>query len=195
MFRPMAIQQVGAMQLDQRTLAYVAGIVDGEGCIAIRRCKASGSRKTPAHSAIVTVGNTSRKLIEYLVGLYGFGTVTYRAPTKERRGSYLWTVESKKARTVIAPLRDFLVIKREQAALLIEFVDGFESFKGARPGHRGGIPVSDAEMGRRAALHDRMRELNRTGPRDEPRLTNGRKSTGVTAEFMAAARPTLLDRD
>jgi hypothetical protein len=143
----------------------------------------------------VTVGNTSRKLIEYLVGLYGFGSVTYRAPTKERRGSYLWTIESKKARAVIAPLREFLVIKREQADLLIEFVVGFESFKGARLGHKGGILVSDSEMQRRVAIHDRIRELNRTGPRDEPRLKNGRKSMGVTAEFMAAVRPTLLDRD
>src|SRR6266850_6190872 len=141
MFTAIRIVDCHQMPLDDRTLAYVAGIIDGEGCIAIRQCKASGTRRTPAHSAIITVGNTSRKLIEYLVRLYGFGCVTYRAPTKERRGSYLWTVESKNARAVIAPLRGFLVIKREQAALLIEFVDGFDSFKGARPGHRGGIPV------------------------------------------------------
>ena len=144
---------------------------------------------------MVTVGNTSRQLIEYLIGLYGVGCVTYRAPTKTRRGSYLWTVQSKNARAVIAPVRDFLVIKRQQADLLVEFVDGFESFKGARPGHRGGILVSEAEMTRRVAFHDRMRQLNRTGPRDEPTLTDGRKSRGVTKEFMAKVRPRLLDSD
>jgi hypothetical protein len=176
------------VQIDEPTLSYVAGIVDGEGCIAIRRCKPTGSTKSTRYVAIVTVGNTSRNLIEYLVGLYGFGCVTYRAPTKVRRGSYLWTVESKNARDVISPLRDYLLIKREQADVLVEFVNGFESFKGARPGRKGGTFVSDVEMIRRRALHDRMRALNRTGPRDEPRLRSGRKSKGVTAEFRARVK-------
>lgn len=170
-------------------LAYLAGIIDGEGCISIRKANPSGSMRSVSYSAVLTVGNTSRALIEYLVDLHSVGCVTYRGPTKTRRSSYLWSIESRKARDVVAPVRPHLVIKRAQADVFVDFVDHFESFKGARPGHRGGIPIGAEEMSRRRGLYEQMRALNQVGPRrDELRLKDGRKSLGVTAEFMARRR-------
>jgi hypothetical protein len=177
--------------VDAVELAYVAGIVDGEGCIAIRFANPTGSMRSVSYSAVVTVGNTSRALIEYLVSLYAVGCVTYRAPTKTRRSSYLWTIESRKAREVIAPLRPYLVVKRAQADVLMDFVDNFDSFKGARLGHKGGMRIGAEELARRRALYEQMRALNRVGPRHgELRLTDGRKSIGVTAEFIREGHST-----
>jgi hypothetical protein len=115
-------------------LAYLAGIIDGEGCIAIRKSKRTGTCKSTRYAAAVTVGNTSCHLIEQLVGTFGVGCVTYRYPTKTKRACYLWSLPSRGAREVLRAVQPYLIVKREQAAVLLEFIDNFDSFKGARPG-------------------------------------------------------------
>lgn len=178
-------------------LPYLAGIIDGEGCIGIRRSKPSGSRRTPAYIASLTVGNTSRALIEEIVSAFLIGCVTYRAGTEKREACYVWSVQSLPAATIVRTLRPYLLVKRPQADILLEFMDGFESFRGARPGHKGGQLVSMEELSRREALYVRMKALNRNGPRQgEPAIPLGKKSVGVTAAFFAEVRAkALLDRD
>jgi len=83
----------------------------------------------------------------------------------------------------------YLIVKREQAAVLLEFIDEFDSFKGARPGKKGGQMVSPDELARRDRLYQKMRSLNRVGPRHGDRArSDGRMSIGVTAEFAAIRR-------
>jgi hypothetical protein len=89
-----------------------------------------------------------------------------------------------------------LVVKQQQADLLADFVDNFESFKGARPGHFGGQRTSPTELSRREALFMRMKALNRVGASAGQEVAPGnRTSRGVTAEFARAVRPSLLDPD
>jgi len=169
-------------------LAYLAGVIDGEGCIGIRKTKAgsSGSFKSTRYSAIMTVGNTSRLMIEQLIAAFGVGCVTYRYPTKTKRACYLWSTSSLGAQHVLRLVRPYLIVKREQAAVLLEFVDNFDSFKGARHGKKGGQVVSPDELARRERLYQQLRSLNRVGPRNGDRArADGRLSIGVTAEFAA----------
>src|SRR6266540_7481585 len=96
--------------------------------------ESSVSFKSTKYSAILTVGNTSRLLIEQLMAVFGMGCVTYRYPTKTKRACYLWSVSSLGAQRVLRLVWPYLIVKRDQAAVLLEFVDDFDSFKGARPG-------------------------------------------------------------
>lgn len=170
-------------------LAYLAGVIDGEGCIGIRRTKRTGSCKSTRYSAAVTVGNTSRVLIEQLVRAFGVGCVTYRYPTKTKRACYLWSLSSRGAREVLRAVQPYLIVKREQAAVLLEFIDNFDSFKGARPGKKGGQLVSPDELARRERLYQQLRTLNRVGPRSDDReRSDSRSSVGVTAEFALIAQ-------
>jgi hypothetical protein len=141
------------------------------------------------------VGNTSRDLIEQLFLIFG-GSVTYRFGTTKKRPCWLWSLQSRKAREVVRAVRPYLVVKQRQADLLAEFVDNFDSFKGARRGHFGGQRTSQEELNRREALFIAMKALNRVGPSagQEPAPGN-RTSRGVTAEFARAVRPSLLDPD
>jgi len=165
-------------------LAYLGGVIDGEGSIGIRKTKKAGPFKSTRYSAILTVGNTSRLLIEQLLAAFGVGCVTYRYPTKTKRACYLWSVSSLGARHVLQMVRPYLIVKREQAAVLLEFVDDFDSFKGSRPGKKGGQLVSSDELARRERLYQQLRSLSRVGPRADDRArSDGRMSVGVTAEF------------
>jgi hypothetical protein len=174
--------------LSGTTLAYLAGVIDGEGCIAIRRTKKTGSMRSTRYAAVITVGNTSRGLIQMLRTAFSAGCVTYRYPTKTKRGAYLWNVQSQTARDVLRAVYPYLVVKREQATVLMEFVDEFDSFKGARAGKKGGQVVSPGELTRRERLYQQMRSLNRVGPRPQDvTARDGRMSIGVTAEFATAS--------
>ena len=165
-------------------LAYLAGVIDGEGCIGIRKTKRAGPFKSTRYSAILAVGNTSRPVIEQLIAVFGLGCVTYRYPTKTKRACYLWSASSLGAQRVLRMVFPYLIVERQQAAVLLEFVDDFDSFKGARLGKKGGQMVSPNESARRDRLYQQMRSLNRVGPRSGDRArTDGRQSVGVTAEF------------
>lgn len=174
----------GMVEPPATTLAYLAGVIDGEGCMGIRRTKSSGKFKSTRYAAILTVGNTSRLLIEQLMAAFGVGSVTYRYPTKTKRACYLWTVSSHGAREVLRLVHPYVIVKRAQAAVLLEFIEEFTSFKGGRPGKKGGTKVGLDELARRERLYQQMRSLNRVGPRPEDRSRpEGRMSVGVTAEF------------
>jgi hypothetical protein len=183
--------------LDGPTLAYFAGVMDGEGCIGIRRTKARPKvGLSTRYTASVTVGNTNRELIARLATVFDAGSVTYRYATRRKRACYLWALSSRPARDVLDALMPYLVVKKEQAAVVLDFVDGFESHKGARPGAFGGTRVSAPELARRAALYERIRELNRVGNPTQLELSpDGKKSVGVTADFRRPSTTPLCNFD
>ena len=176
--------------------AYLAGIIDGEGCISVRRAKPNKFEKSPRYFATVTVGNTSRPLIERLFEAFSGGSVTYRFATKTKKACWLWSVRSANALNVVRAVRPYLLVKREQADLLVKFVEGFESFKGGRRGRFGAPRISSAELERREALYLEMKALNKVGPRNgTPAAPYGRLSRGVTEEFRRPVGAPLLDLD
>ncbi len=54
--------------------AYLAGIVDGEGCIRVNR-NDSGNRKVPSYAIRIQVAQKNGKMIDWLYGNFG-GTIT-----------------------------------------------------------------------------------------------------------------------
>jgi hypothetical protein len=180
-----------------QTLAYLAGVMDGEGCISIRRTKArpNGGLST-RYSVSVTVGNTNRDLIAVLVSAFGVGSVTYRYATRRKRACYLWALSSGGAQTVLEALLPYLVIKRQQAAVVLEFIEQFDSHKGGRPGAFGARRVGESELARRAALYEEIRILNRVGNPDQLGLSpNGKMSVGITAAFRVPECRASFDLD
>jgi hypothetical protein len=93
-------------------------------------------------------------------------------------------------------LMPYLVVKSAQAAVVLDFIDGFDSHKGGRRGSFGGTRVGEIELARRAALYERIRELNRVGnPSQSEFSPNGKRSIGVTAEFRKLPGTPLFNFD
>jgi hypothetical protein len=183
--------------LDSRVLAYVGGVMDGEGCISIRRTKARpAAGLSTRYSVSVTVGNTSGELIAYLVGVFEAGCVVYRYGSPRKRACYLWCLSSRPARIVLDALLPYLLVKRPQALLVLEFINGFDSHKGGRRGAFGATRLGQAELARRAALYAEVRKLNRVGnPTQLGFSPNGKKSIGVTSQFRPLTGKALPDFD
>lgn len=95
-------------------LSYLAGILDGEGCItAAKRGKVGG------HYINVAVVMTDRRVIDLLAATFG-GTVSkryYPTPTGKTGCKYGWRVHTGNAPRVLSHLLPYLYLKTEQAIL------------------------------------------------------------------------------
>ena len=138
--------------MDERVLAYAAGIVDGEGSIFVHW--PSGS----CQSIALTVATLSYDLAEWLHRHFGgrIGVVNRKGFNKvgePLRPVHRWRVNGVDAERVIELIRPFLVIKQKQAALALVF----RSLGGA--GHK----VSDEPFKNRATVAAAISELNASG--------------------------------
>lgn len=93
--------------------AYLAGILDGEGCFTIGRCRTS-------YVPRIIVVNTNKELITWLQrnfgGDYSRSSVKGRPTWKPR---YSWRVSHRSAFQVAELAHDFMRVKRKQARLFI----------------------------------------------------------------------------
>ena len=110
-------------------LAYVAGLVDGEGCIGIyHRSKGRG------YQAALIVSNTHRGVLELLQSAFGGDIVTARS--RRLRPCHQWRITDRAAMPLAQALLPYMVIKAPQMALLVAFGLLREEFRHAprRPG-------------------------------------------------------------
>jgi hypothetical protein len=106
-------------------IAYLAGIIDGEGSIYIQRRKTkSGWSYFPRFQVV----NTNRKLMEWIKQT--FGGLIYDKPRNHIQSHWKMQIEWFTTRGLLDHLLPliipYLVIKREQAEIMIKFRQSFK---------------------------------------------------------------------
>jgi len=117
------------------TLAYTAGLIDGEGNIGVQGIKPAGHHKRPNHYLVVRISMCDLPIIEWLHDTFG-GFVTTRTnhPSRQnnnRRPQWAWAIYSSDAQIFLEQVLPYLQVKRRQAELAIEF----QTFTSAHPMH------------------------------------------------------------
>ena len=142
--------------LTKQQWAYLAGILDGEGHICINKCKPMrGARSTNYHVEI-TIVNTSKELIDYLVYNFG-GNVQKRKRRKENHKQiYAWKLSRKKAEYMLTHCYEFLIIKRKEADV------AFKLFE--RMGKQNTQKLSAKELKMRDWLFDEIKRIRHRIP-------------------------------
>lgn len=153
--------------------AWQAGMIDGEGCLTIAR-QIRRNRVSPAFRVQITVGNTDKRLLMPFFDMWQGGI--YRRPDarldKEQKKklavAWTWHCPDKNARSFLIAMLPYLRGKKQQTALLIDFIDHKKTFarrKGGVAGKpRGGsAPLSRREVTYRTNVWNRVRKLNRKG--------------------------------
>jgi hypothetical protein len=106
----------------QASCAYLAGIIDGEGCITVakQRPRKDGS---PRFGVVLSIHSTSIVWLHDLRQRWG-GIGSIRCTTKKterHRVGATWVVAGTFAKAVLAHCLPFIQIKREQALLILNF--------------------------------------------------------------------------
>lgn len=95
--------------------AYLAGIVDGEGTVTLTK---HHRNETPTPS--VSVANNSLELLEWIKSLAGGTIVSKRKRKAHHNNSYAWTIRMDKAIELLKEIKQYLIVKKPQADLIIQ---------------------------------------------------------------------------
>lgn len=141
-------------------LAYAAGIIDGEGCITIKRTGVVGAKRRPRHIANVSVVNSCLLMVEWLHRTFGGSIFKRKRQSAHHKETWAWDASAKIAVYVCEGVMPYLIAKREQAEIVIDLMAG---------PRLQAVSISLGELERREMLSKRIRDLNRKG--DPQRLS------------------------
>ena len=105
-------------------LAYVAGIMDGEGSVTISKAHSKKTRIGYQFVMYVTVRNTNEWLIHWLYFNFGGNVGMSNDNGHKRFGSkpiWYWQATSRVAMKFLKSILPYLQMKREQAEVAIQF--------------------------------------------------------------------------
>jgi hypothetical protein len=106
-------------KLSETEKAYIAGIVDGEGSIAISKSQTK-KYKYVYHILTISVSNTNKIVIDWLREKLGGSVHSYRCKA-HRRDCFSWQTSAARAKKVLEQILPYLIIKKEASELAIEF--------------------------------------------------------------------------
>lgn len=143
-------------------VAYLAGLMDGEGSIVIFRYLASphqrNGKRYPRYRACVSVYNTDRRPLDWIAETFGGKVYGRRNTIRNQKEELTWQASYRQALPILEAVLPYLKIKAEQARLYLGFYGN--GLVGNRWGRRG-TPAHIAEA--RASVYATMSDLNRKG--------------------------------
>lgn len=104
-------------------IAYLAGIIDGEGSISMSRQYRYGKDKLPYWRITLSVSSCDSKLINWLHEHFGGSIIANMYRGANRRLQHRWSVGGDDLRSFIKSIIPFLIIKKERAQWASEVLD------------------------------------------------------------------------
>ena len=164
----MVIEKID-MQGNQRQAvlwAYLAGLIDGEGSFiilktAVEKIAKSSNSVSPRYLAFFCIGMVDKAPLDLIRETIGMGKV-YEERVPERRS--MWRIRFGGRLTLIPfvkQLLPYLIVKKKQAELLLDFCENWVSPGKKEHGYRD--RVSPQELQRREQAWQKMRKLNAVG--------------------------------
>jgi len=152
----------GKLNPTTEQIAYLAGVMDSDGCIsiskAIKTSKLSNRIVNPRYVLRITVTNTSMDLMWWLDENFGGGRRPKKRSKMIHKPTFDWIYDNGKAIEILELVRPYLVVKQRQADLGIEFIERWEYCKGGQ-----GSQTPAHEVQRREKCWQIMRLLNQLG--------------------------------
>lgn len=141
----------------ETTLAYLAGMIDGDGFITITRSVRKGREYFGAQ---VGISGTRAEPHYLAASIWGGKIHRYEPSNPLHRAQFQWQRMGKKAVEVINAIYPYLLVKKEHAELAVALHDHVRNAREADPFPWFG-PDFDPLIGMRA-MRERMIELNQS---------------------------------
>ena len=102
-------------------VAYIAGVIDGEGCLSVRRIGANRFKQSTFWLQL-KVSNTNKEILDYLLETTGLGRLSNAMINKTVTGNskpyWKWMVKQSEALELLVLLRPWLIVKRRVTSLV-----------------------------------------------------------------------------
>lgn len=153
-------------KVTKEQLAYIAGIIDGEGTLSLVGGQAisvdSYGRSYRSFQLTVRVGNTNKILIDWLQSKSGIGITrmisdrSYNQPKlKNSKRAHYWQLSANEVRELLPKIVPFLVIKKRQAEIMIHWLSHLTGVRGRA--------MTDKIFNEKIEIVKEMKRLNKRG--------------------------------
>lgn len=153
-------------------MAYLAGIVDGEGSIYIGNFSSNPKTGSKYYQTNIEVTNSDKPLMDWIVQVFGGRISIYTAaqrPKNARRTYYRWIATGERVTHLAEILLPYLIAKKKQAEIMTKMRETYKPKTGVQRGVQG-IAVLDKEiLDLRQSYFDQIRALhcrNYNNPKD-----------------------------
>jgi hypothetical protein len=104
---------------------YAAGLIDGEGCISIKKVNNFNKKRNPEYSLQVSMNLLDAEPIDFMYGCFGGSIYHIKASEydNQHKDNWRWEINRKSAQQFLKQILPFLRIKKSQAELGIRFED------------------------------------------------------------------------
>lgn len=145
------------MDWTETQLAYMAGMVDGEGSISVFGIsQKAGERVYRGNRLILSVYNNDEAVMLWMQRIFG-GKVRSVKRARRSKQSFVWETGWQHARLILEALLPYLIIKHARAELFIEFA------KTSKRQAKFGAIVPEPIALRRHEIIAEMKKLNMRG--------------------------------
>lgn len=100
---------------NEQQLIYLAGIVDGEGCLT------SSRQKNRRHKPALRIAGTYKPLMQWLKMLFGGNYYVIKPRKGQSKTSYDWVLNTNQAIDLVKSLLPYLKIKKREAEVFVLF--------------------------------------------------------------------------
>jgi hypothetical protein len=140
-------------------IPYIAGIIDGEGTIRISKSKIRRSWNF-TYNSMMSCGMSDERVPKLLCKILGGSVREERVANLKWKSIWRWNLTGRvQTYAALKMIQPFLIVKQEQAALMISFCEGFEK---AKRYHHLWI-INDKQLQWREDMYLQMRKLNAVG--------------------------------
>ncbi len=134
-----------------KILAYLAGIVDGEGSIGIEHLSPTKGRKKDYYVCRLTVVNTAEEIMQLLKFFLG-GTYQARKLIPGRKKCFRWHIFGEGLERALLRLEPYLILKQHQCRVVLTY---------RKTVGKTGWNVTDEVLAKRKELWLFCKELNK----------------------------------
>lgn len=153
-------------------LAYLAGIIDGEGSIYIGNFSCNPKTKIPYYQTNIQVTNTDKPLIDWLYNTFG-GLISKRTvkqhAANSRKQAYIWTASGERLTHLCELILPYLIVKTRQCEIMLKMRATFtpnhciKGTQGIQPHHLDVIRLRQSYMDEMRSLHIRTHSYKNKG--------------------------------
>lgn len=144
-------------------VAYLAGIIDGEGSIYIGNFSSNPKTGSKYYQTNIEITNTDKNLMDWIVNTFGGRLNTYTAkqlPKNSRRTVYRWIATGERVTHLAEILLPYLIAKKRQCEIMIKMRETYKPITGVIRGVQG-IQILDGDLlALRQSYFDEMRSLH-----------------------------------
>jgi len=158
------------MRVKETTIAYLAGLVDGEGYVGIKKDLSgvrSGKQKSPSYHERIQVRMVDEPAIKLFSEVFGGNYYFEKNHSKSQRPLYCFQISDLAAAKALVILLPYLRIKNNQAKICLALRRNKESKLAKQRGNLGGRrkgrgkPMAKSVLKYRDNLWNKLKKIHR----------------------------------